>query len=76
MMTEEDVKKQIKTPAVLQAFELAKKQNTPANIKDSYKADELKYGRFSIHIQEVIEAEKKAQIAFCSISKKKRRNAC
>ena len=57
VMTEEDVKKQIKTPAVLQAFELTKIQNMPVNIRDSYKADELKYGRFSIHIQEVIEAE-------------------
>ena len=59
MMTEDDVKKQIKTQAVLDAFELAKIQNMPANIRDRYKADELKYGRFSIHIREIIEAEKK-----------------
>ena len=59
IMTEEDVKKQIKTPAVLQAFDLAKIQNMPTNIRDNYKADELKYGKFSIHIQDVIDAEKK-----------------
>ena len=59
MMTEEDVRKQVKTPAVLQAFDLAKIQNMPANVRDRYKEDELKYGRFSIHIRGLMEIEKK-----------------
>ena len=59
MMMEEDVKKQVKTPAVLQAFEMAKIRNMPADVRDRYKDDALKYEKFSIHIRSVIEAENK-----------------
>ena len=59
MMTEEDVRKQVQTPAVRQAFDLAKIQNMPANVRDSYKKDELKYGNYSMLINSIVEEEKK-----------------
>jgi predicted transposase/invertase (TIGR01784 family) len=53
-MTEEDVAAQIKTPAVLQAFELAKFSKLPAEVRASYDDEGREYDRYSQHTAEQI----------------------
>ena len=63
-MTEETVKKKIKTPAVLAAFEKAKITNLPKEVRKVYEEEEKKYAEYSIHIAEEVakgKAEGKAE---------------
>ncbi len=48
-MTEKDVTEQIKTPAVLVAFERARIKDLPSEVRKSYEAEDAEYNRFSIH---------------------------
>ena len=62
-MTEEEVEAQIKTPAVLQAFEMAKLSNLPADVRAVYDAEVRERDRYSQHIAEQIsKGEKSAKI--------------
>ena len=64
-MKEEDVKKEIKTPEVLQAFDLMKLNKMPAKVLKGYQRDKAQYDCFSEYIAgqvAIAEAEtKKAQ---------------
>ena len=63
LMTEEEVEAQIKTPAVLQAFERAKLSNLPADVRAAYDAEVREHDRYSQHIAEQIsKGEKSAKI--------------
>ena len=53
-MTEEDVLAQIKTPAVLEAFERAKISELPADVRAAYDAQNIEYDRYSQHTEEQI----------------------
>ena len=48
-MTEDDVAKEIKTPAVLQAFKRAKIADLPSDVRKKYEQEDEEYSRFSIH---------------------------
>jgi predicted transposase/invertase (TIGR01784 family) len=62
-MTEEDVAAQIKTPSVLQAFELAKFSKLPAEVRASYDDEGREYDRYSQHTaQQIRMAEKSGKI--------------
>ena len=62
-MTEEEVEVQIKTPAVLQAFERAKLSNLPDEVRAAYEAEVREHESHSQHIAEQIsEGEKSAKI--------------
>jgi predicted transposase/invertase (TIGR01784 family) len=53
MMTEEDVKREIKTPAVLDAFELAKFDNLPKIVTDNYHEEDARYVNLTTHMEEL-----------------------
>ena len=53
-MNEEEVAAEIKTPAVLRAFELAKISKLPAQVRASYQADDEDFDRYSQHTAEQI----------------------
>lgn len=53
-MNEEEVAAEIKTPAVLRAFELAKISKLPAQVRASYQADDDDFDRYSQHTAEQI----------------------
>jgi predicted transposase/invertase (TIGR01784 family) len=59
-MTEEDVAAQIKTPAVLQAFELAKFNKLPDEVRKSYDEEGRNYDRYSQHTAEQIRMAEKS----------------
>ncbi len=59
-MTEEDVKREIKTTAVLKAFERARLISLPDAIKVNYDAEDVQYENLSEYIEER-EAKKKAE---------------
>lgn len=46
-MTEKDVKKRIKTPAVLEAFKRSKIKELPAKVLKNYEAEDQEYDRYS-----------------------------
>ena len=54
-MTEEDVQEKISTPAVLEAFEMARLESLPDAVREMYNAEESEYERYSIHTQEAME---------------------
>ena len=63
-MTEADVKRRIKTKAVLQAFEKAQLNRLPADVRMAYEAQDKDYDRFSDHTGELVQkgkAEGKAE---------------
>ena len=63
LMTPEEVDAQIKTPAVLLAFERAKLSNLPADVRAAYDAEVREHDRYSQHIAEQIsKGEKSAKI--------------
>lgn len=51
-MTEEDVKREIKTPAVLEAFDRARLVNLPKEVKDDYLDQEIRFENMSTYITE------------------------
>jgi predicted transposase/invertase (TIGR01784 family) len=53
-MSEEDVKTQIKTPAVLEAFAKAKYQHLPELVRKSYDRGDASFGKYSQHTQELV----------------------
>ncbi len=53
-MNEEEVAAEIKTPAVLQAFEKAKISQLPAEVRASYEAEDDDFDRYSQHTAEQI----------------------
>ena len=57
-MTEEDVRAKISTPAVLEAFEMAKFSTLPDRFGEMYVMEESQYAQYSIHTQEQIEKRK------------------
>jgi len=59
-MTEEEVRVQIKTPAVLTAFGLARISELPAEVLASYNAEEKKFDQYSQHTAKLIKAGEKA----------------
>ena len=59
-MTEEDVKREIKTPAVLEAFERAKLVSLPESVKKNYDDEDVMYENFSDYIAGSV-AEGKAE---------------
>jgi hypothetical protein len=58
-MSEEDVKTQIKTPAVLEAFAKAKYQHRPELVRKSYDRGDASFGKYSQHTQELVLEGKK-----------------
>ena len=65
-MTEKDVIRQIKTPAVLEAFERAKICNMPEKVFKAYQKNKAHYATYSIHLGTVadkVRAEKTAKEA-------------
>jgi predicted transposase/invertase (TIGR01784 family) len=54
LMNEEEVAAEIKTPAVLRAFELAKISKLPAEVRASYEAEDDDFDRYSQHTAEEI----------------------
>lgn len=46
-MSDEDVKREIKTPAVLEAFELARLVTSPEDVKDGYIEQEIRFENMS-----------------------------
>ena len=68
-MTDKDVKKRIKTPAVLEAFKRSKIKDLPAKVLANYEAEDKEYDRYSQFTAEQIakgkaEGEKAAKIEF------------
>jgi len=57
-MTEEDVAAQIKTPAVLRAFELAKLSTLPDDVRAAYEAEVREHDRYAQHTAELIRMSK------------------
>jgi hypothetical protein len=57
-MTEKEVADQIKTPAVLRAFELAKISELPASVRANYEDEDVAYDRFSEYTAEQRKAAK------------------
>ena len=57
-MTEEDVVAQIKTPAVLRAFELAKLSTLPDDVRAAYEAEVREHDRYAQHTAELIRMSK------------------
>ena len=58
-MTEDDVAAQIKTPAVLKAFERAKISSLPANTLKMYEIEKEQYDNYSRHTAELLTEERK-----------------
>jgi hypothetical protein len=60
-MVDDDVRREIQTPAVIEAFELARLRNLPADVKRSYEEEDALYVNLSSHIaDEIAEAVAKA----------------
>ncbi len=57
-MTEEDVAAQIKTPAVLRAFEFAKLSTLPDDVRAAYEAEVREHDRYAQHTAELIRTAK------------------
>ena len=57
-MTEEDVRKNITTPAVLEAFERAKLSDLPDRVREMYEMEDDQYKHYSKHTQEQIKKGK------------------
>ena len=57
-MTEEDVAAQIKTPAVLRAFELAKLSTLPDDVRAAYEAEVREHDRYAQHTAELMRMTK------------------
>ena len=57
-MTEEDVVAQIKTPAVLRAFELAKLSTLPDDVRAAYEAEVREHDRYAQHTAELMRMTK------------------
>jgi predicted transposase/invertase (TIGR01784 family) len=61
-MTEDQVGEQIKTTAVLEAFQMAKLSSLPKAVKAAYENEDINYDAFSQHTQELVdEAVNKTQ---------------
>ena len=52
-LTEDEVIQSIKTPAVLRAFERAKIQALPGEVRKKYEEEDAEYDRYSIHTAEI-----------------------
>ena len=62
--TEEQVKDEIKTPSVLQAFEKAKLSTFSADVKACYDEEDKQFDRYSQHTESIVdEAVKAAELA-------------
>ena len=59
-MSEEDVEKKIKTPSVLTAFERAKLDKLPDDVKKGYEAQDSEFDRYSFLTADIA-AEAKAE---------------
>lgn len=53
-MTEEDVEKEINTPAVKRAFERARIDKLPTEVRTAYEAEDEEYDRYSQHTTEQV----------------------
>ena len=78
-MKEDDVKRIIKTPAVLHAFDRATLSKMPREVKALYDAEDIEYNRYSQHTQQMVEkgeakarAEAKAGLLRAACAMKKR----
>lgn len=60
-MTEKDVKKKIKTPAVLEAFKRSRIKELPAKVLKNYEAEDQEYDRYSQFTTEQVERGEKAK---------------
>ena len=63
LMNESQVKEQIQTPEVLQAFERAKLSSMPVEVKEAYDDEDRQYDRYSQHTAEVASKGKAEGIA-------------
>jgi predicted transposase/invertase (TIGR01784 family) len=54
-MSEEQVKSQIQTPAVLEAFQRAKLSSLPGDVKDAYEDEDKQYDRYSEYTQQLVD---------------------
>lgn len=54
-MSEDDVQKRIETPAVLEAFQLAKIKLLPAEVLATYEAEDHEYDRYSQHTESLVQ---------------------
>jgi hypothetical protein len=76
LMDEATVKRVIKTPAVLQAFECAKLSKLPPPVKAAYDAQENRFSEYSQHTQKVVDkAVKEAVKEAIAIAAKDAREA-
>ena len=57
-MTEEEVAAQIKTPEVLQAFEMAKLSALPDDVRAAYEAEVREHDRYAQHTAELMRMTK------------------
>ena len=62
-MNESQVKEQIQTPEVLQAFERAKFSSMPGNVKEAYDDEDRQYDQYSQHTAEIASKGKAEGIA-------------
>jgi predicted transposase/invertase (TIGR01784 family) len=53
-MSQEDIKAQIKTPAVLEAFAKAKYQHLPKIVRKSYDTQDASFSKYSQHTDELV----------------------
>ena len=53
LMTEEEVRNTIKTPAVLRAFERAKLENLPSEVRQEYNKEEANYDKYSMYTENI-----------------------
>ena len=54
-MQEDEVKRILKTPAVLHAFDRATISKMPKEVKAIYDAEDIEYNRYSQHTQQMVE---------------------
>lgn len=55
LMTQKEVEEQIKTPEVLEAFELAKIQSLPSKVRLAYTEEDKEYAQYSQHTQDLVQ---------------------
>ena len=58
-MTEEEVRTQIKTPIVQKAFEKARVDRLPVEVRTTYEKEDSEYSRYSEHTREMMTEEKR-----------------
>ena len=56
-MTKDDVEREIKTPAVIRAFDLAKISQLPKDVRAAYQIEEMKFEKYSEYASRLVDEE-------------------